>query len=276
MDRISNSQKEIRVGTSGYSYEDWRNVFYPPYLPKGKFLEFYARFFNTVEINSTYYAIPSQQTMLNITQKTPSDFAFIVKTNKETTHGRTNNKEAVEKLVRALAPMIEAGKFHGFLAQFPYSFKNTEENRRYLLQTRKLVAEFPLFVEFRHRSWAIPPVYEFLRANAIGYVNVDEPRLPGLLPAQSIATTEVGYVRFHGRNKQNWWEGDNTSRYDYEYSQQELESWLANITNIVQRTYRTYIFFNNHPRGQAIKNATQMVRILNEQHSLFWGEENPK
>lgn len=265
----NNIQIDIRIGTSGYSYEDWRNVFYPAHLPKGKFLDFYAQFFNAVEINSTYYAIPSRETVLKISKKTPLDFAFIVKTNKETTHIRKENAQAIAQLLKALQPMIEMQKFHGFLAQFPYSFKNTEENRRYILQTKALLADHPLFVEFRHKSWAIPPVYSFLRENQIGYVNVDEPALPGLLPPQGIATTELGYVRFHGRNKENWWEGDNTSRYDYEYSEEELRSWLGNIGQLLKNTYRTYIFFNNHPRGQAIKNTRQMLKIINEQLSLL-------
>ncbi len=269
MNSFNRTRMDVRVGTSGYSYEDWRDVFYPQNLPKGKFLDYYAQYFNAVEINSTYYAIPSVQTIYHMTRKTPPDFAFIVKTNKETTHVRQQNEQAVVQLLEALKPMIEAKKFHGFLAQFPYSFKNTEANRRYLLKTRELVLDYPLFVEFRHKSWAIPPLYEFLRQNEIGYVNVDEPNLPGLLPPQNIATTKLGYIRFHGRNAQNWWEGDNTSRYDYEYSEEELKSWLGNISQLVQKTYRTYIFFNNHPRGQAIKNARQMLNLLENQLSIF-------
>ena len=269
MNSLSNIQIDIRVGTSGYSYEDWRQVFYPPNLPKGKFLDFYAQFFNAVEINSTYYAIPSKQTVYYMARKTPPDFSFIVKTNKETTHVRRENEEVIAQLIEALKPMIDMQKFHGFLAQFPYSFKNNEANRRYLIQTRELLKDFPLFVEFRHRSWATEALYEFLREHQISYVNVDEPNLPNLLPPQGIATTQLGYVRFHGRNAKNWWEGDNTSRYDYEYSEKELRDWLPHIHQLVQNTYRTYIFFNNHPRGQAIKNARQMLQILTEQLSIF-------
>ena len=272
MNSFDNNHIDIRIGTSGYSYEDWREVFYPPHLPKGKFLDFYAQFFNTVEINSTYYAIPSAQTIYYMARKVPPDFAFIVKTNKETTHVRQQNEEAVAQLLNAVKPMIEMQKFYGFLAQFPYSFKNNEANRRYLLQTRELIGDYPLFVEFRHKSWATPPLYDFLRRNEIGYVNVDEPTLPGLLPPQSIATTDYGYVRFHGRNAEHWWEGDNTTRYDYEYNEDELRAWLGHIERLTRRTHRTYIFFNNHPRGQAIKNARQMLNLLKNQLGIFPGE----
>ena len=98
--------------------------------------------------------------------------------------------------------------------------------------------------------------------NQLGYVNVDEPALKGLLPPQDITTTDIGYLRFHGRNEQDWWNGTNVTRYDYEYAPDELKEWLTNISNVLKKTYKTYIFFNNHPTGKAIKNAQQMMEIL--------------
>ncbi len=260
---------EVKLGTSGYSYEDWRNHFYPVHLAKNNFLEFYAQFFNAVEINSTYYAIPNPFTIKRMVEKTPKNFCFVVKTNQETTHRRQENEKVIKQLVESLKPMIESGKFHGFLAQFPYSFKNNEANRKYLLQTRELLKDFPLFVEFRHISWVKPAVYQFLEANNISYVNVDEPQLPGLLPPQAVTTTELGYVRFHGRNAKDWWDGEGAARYDYLYTQKELQEWMANIAQLLQKTYRTYIFFNNHPKGQAVKNAKQMLELIQNQLNIF-------
>ncbi len=260
---------EIKIGTSGYSYEDWRNHFYPPELPKSKFLAFYSQFFNTVEINSTYYAIPNIQTVQRMVQKSPPGFCFIFKAHQETTHRRQENETVVKQLIEAVQPAVDSGKFHGFLAQFPYSFKNNEANRHYLVETRRLFKDFPLFVEFRNIGWATEPVYNFLREHDIGYVNVDEPQLPGLLPPQAIATTKQAYVRFHGRNAENWWEGKGSARYDYLYNEAELKEWLPNITSLVKKTQRTYVFFNNHPRGQAIKNAQQMLQLLADQLNLF-------
>jgi uncharacterized protein YecE (DUF72 family) len=259
---------EIRVGTSGYSYEDWRNVFYPPQMPKSRFLEFYAQYFNAVEINSTYYAVPSPFTVERLVQKTPSEFCFVVKAHQEITHKRQEYLPVATKMLEALQPMIEARKFHGILAQFPYSFKNTEANRRYLLQLREVFGNFPLFVEFRHISWARKPLYAFLKENQIGYVNVDEPALQGLLPPQAVATTPFAYVRFHGRNAEHWWDGDVVSRYDYEYTEAELKEWLPNIAQLVQNSRRTYLFFNNHPKAQAIRNARQMLALLKDQLSF--------
>ncbi len=260
---------ELKIGTSGYSYDDWRNHFYPPNLAKSSFLEFYAQFFNAVEINSTYYVIPNQYTTRRLVEKTPDNFCFIVKTHQETTHRRQENESAIKQLLEALKPMIASGKFQGFLAQFPYSFKNNEANRKYLLQTRQLLKDFPLFVEFRHISWVVPAMFTFLKENNISFVNVDEPQLPGLLPPSAIVTTQLGYIRFHGRNAKDWWDGQGSARYDYLYSKEELLEWMSNISHLLQKTYRTYIFFNNHPRGQAIKNAKQMLELIQNQLNIF-------
>ena len=262
MDRISDQGDRYFVGTSGYHYEDWRNVFYPHDLPSNKMLDFYSQQFKTVELNATYYKIPNYKTFVNLADKTPADFHFIVKTNQETTHRRQENKKSLEKLADSVRPLVDTGKFHGYLAQFPYSFKNSEQNRKYLVQTKKIIGSYALFVEFRNYTWLKPQIQDFLKQNDIGYVNVDQPKIKGLLPAQDIATSGIGYIRWHGRNEKDWWEGQGMARYDYEYSEDELKEWLTNISNILRKTFKTYIFFNNHPTGNAVKNAKQMIEIL--------------
>ncbi len=254
--------EKIKIGTSGYSYEDWRGLFYPQDLPKSRMLEYYCRSFAVVEVNSSYYFIPSSKTAQRMAEKTPSDFEFIFKTNQETTHVRSEDGPAVKNLLENLSPLKEAGKLSGLLAQFPFSFKNSQNNRGYLFRLREAVGDVPLFVEFRHDSWNKPPVSEFLKANNIGYVNVDEPQLAGLLPPQDIVTTSASYVRFHGRNEEQWWKGQGSERYDYLYSEDELRQWITNIRSILRRSAKTYIFFNNHPRGQAVTNAKQMEAII--------------
>jgi len=258
----------VKLGTSGFSYQDWRNHFYPPEIPKSRMLPFYCRYFQTVEINSSYYAIPSLKTIRALLEKTPDHFEFIFKTNRETTHVRKENRQAMLQLITALQPLSETGKLKGLLAQFPYSFKNKEKNRRYLAETKKYAATLPLFVEFRHASWNTPQLVDFLKEHDVGYVNVDEPQIPGLLPPQAIVTTDTGYIRFHGRNAADWWSGKGSARYDYSYSREELKGWLTNISQILQKTYKTYIFFNNHPRGQAIRNVQDMSTLLNDQLQL--------
>lgn len=259
-----------RVGTSGYSYDDWKGPFYPRDLPKNRMLEFYAGHFSCSEINATYYAIPGTQVFERLVLKVPDDFDFIVKVNRETTHIRKENETALKALTASILPLREAGCFKGFLAQFPYSFRNTEANRRYLSETRRFCDDLPLFAEFRHQSWNKPALHNFLKSLDIGYVNVDEPELDGLLPAESVVTADTAYIRFHGRNKKKWWDGKGMARYDYNYNEEELRGWLTNISTILKKAYKTYIFFNNHPNGQAVRNAKQMITILEEaQKDLF-------
>ena len=256
---------EIKVGTSGFSYDDWRGVFYPQEISRADMLAYYCRHFQTVEINATYYAIPDHKTFERMVLKTPPDFEFIVKTDRETTHDRNDKGNALQKLLQALTPMIESGKLKGLLAQFPYSCKNNEVNRAHLARTKNIAGDIPLFVEFRNYTWNSEPIVDFLKANAIGYVNTDEPALKGLLPPQAHVTSDAGYIRFHGRNKKDWWDGKGSARYNYEYSPEELREWLTRISRILHKTYKSYIFFNNHPQGKAVKNARQMMEILEKE-----------
>jgi uncharacterized protein YecE (DUF72 family) len=268
MSATNKVQNQIMIGTSGYYYEDWKNVFYPSDLQKNNMLNYYSNHFNIVEINATYYTIPGTNTFASMVKRTPADFLFVLKTNRETTHRRIENKTAFSQLSESVKPLIEANKFVGYLAQFPYSFKNSETNRKYLIKTKEYAGEHTLFVEFRNDTWIKPQVIEFLKSIDISYVNVDQPQLKGLLPPQDIVTNDRGYIRFHGRNKNDWWDSQGSARYDYEYEEEELKEWLTNISNILRKTYKTYIFFNNHPNGQAIKNAKQMIEILKSKSLL--------
>jgi uncharacterized protein YecE (DUF72 family) len=253
---------KVQIGTSGYSYEDWRAVFYPTDLPKGKMLNFYAEHFKCVEINSTYYGIPNFSVFHHMCQKTPEDFEFIVKFNQETTHKRSRDPEPITKLIEACKPLVEGKKFSGLLAQFPYSFKNIEENRSYIIWLKEKCGDYPVFLEFRNWTWNRPELADFLSRNQLHYVNVDEPPLRGLLKPQEIVTGDTAYVRFHGRNSTDWWQGTNQTRYNYLYSEAELESWMITISRILKKAYKTYIFFNNHPQGKAIQNAKMMIELI--------------
>jgi uncharacterized protein YecE (DUF72 family) len=257
------SETKVRVGTSGYSYDDWKGHFYPENIAKTQMLDYYAQHFDTVEINSTYYGIPKPSVCEKWAEKTQQDFQFIIKTNRETTHERQNYVEAMRDLREAVEPLINAKKFSGFLAQFPYSFKNTPQNREYLLKTKDLIGTNPLFVELRNWTWNQLETMSFLKENEIGYVNVDEPRLRGLLPPQHNVTSKMAYIRFHGRNARDWWQGTNVTRYDYLYTKGELEEWKARITNILQISHTLYILFNNHPHAKAVVNA-MMIREMME------------
>ena len=120
-------------------------------------------------------------------------------------------------------------------------------------------------VEFRHRSWLRPEVEGVLRENQLGYCTVDEPDLPGLMPPVAKVTGKIAYVRFHGRNREKWWQSRNSSeRYDYLYSTEELAAWLPKIQQLKSTSEKTFIFFNNCHMGQAARNALQLQEMLGQ------------
>lgn len=252
---------EIRIGTSGYSFEDWRGNFYPARIAKGKMLDHYQAYFNTVEINSTYYRIPHPAVMFNIAKKTGPDFEFIIKANQNLTHQRKQIEAPAKEFLESIQPVVDRGQLKGILAQFPWSFKYSTNNLAYLGTCRELLKPHKLFVEFRHDSWMRRDTYEAMKEADIGYVSVDGPRLQGLLPPEMIALGDSAYIRLHGRNSDHWWGGGNL-RYDYLYNETELQEWKEKIDRMKGKIKKTYIFFNNCHLGQAVRNARQMMRML--------------
>jgi uncharacterized protein YecE (DUF72 family) len=287
----------ILVGTSGYSFADWVGPFYPPGTRSADFLSYYSRHFDVVEVNSTYYGIPQPRVLEQMERKTPPGFRFVVKLNQAMTHQGSRDAALYRDFLAVLEPLKRAQKYDGLLAQFPWGFKRTDENRRHLLGLRALLPEEPLFVEFRHDSWLTPQLEPSLRAHRIGYCAVDEPQLQGLLPPVTMVTSEDAYVRFHGRNARNWWGGSGErpgrpddrgelalanpagpapskrsdrpprsgDRYDYDYSEAELKEWLGRIAGLAEQARRTYLFFNNCHAGQAARNAKLMQELLRQQ-----------
>jgi uncharacterized protein YecE (DUF72 family) len=251
----------VRIGTSGFSFPDWDGAFYPRGLPSGRRLEFYARYFPTVEINSTYYGIPEPRTFRLLLEKSPGDFDFVVKAHQSMTHEEATPPESYDQLLRAVEPVRAADRLEGILAQFPWRFRRTPEAERHLLDMRARLDGLPLFAEFRHDSWAREEVFDFLTGHGIGYCCVDEPALEGLVPPVARLTTEVAYVRFHGRNAKNWWGGEG-DRYDYDYRPEELAEWHRKIRELAERAKKTYVFFNNCHAGQAARNARLMMDMM--------------
>src|SRR5688572_28381480 len=154
------------------------------------------------------------------------------------------------------------------LAQFPWAFRRTAENRRFLAALRRSFEQEPMFVEFRHDSWNTPALEPSLREHRIGYCAVDEPRLDGLMPPVALRTTEDGYIRFHGRNASTWWARDGALRYDYDYRRIELEEWVGKVRALADRARRIYLFFNYCHAGQAARSAKLMQDLL-RQHQLL-------
>jgi uncharacterized protein YecE (DUF72 family) len=252
----------VRVGTSGYSFDDWRGTFYPEKIEKTKMLDYYVGHFDTVEINSTYYGIPHPRVFEAMAKKTPEGFDFMVKAHQSLTHKRDQLEQETPKYLEAIKPLIESGKFRGVLAQFPWSFPCVPIHLDHLRKCRESLGDLSLFIEFRHSSWIRQSTFDLLRSLEIGYVSVDEPQLDKMIEPLAVATTAVGYVRFHGRNSKDWYSGSGSERYNYSYSMDELTEWVEKIRRLQKDTEVIYLFFNNCHLGQAVFNAKQIMEIL--------------
>ena len=260
--------RRVLIGTSGYSFADWVGPFYPPGTRPGDFLAFYARHFPVVEVNSTYYRVPPPHVLEQMERKTPAGFRFVVKVNQALTHERSLQEPLLRDFRAALEPLKAAGKYDGLLAQFPWGFQRSRENESHLAALRESLAGEPLFVEFRHDSWASPGLAEWLRGHALGFCAVDEPPLPGLMPPLALLTGEDAYVRFHGRNARTWWASGRGGgdRYDYDYRPEELQEWVRKVGELAEKARRTYLFFNNCHAGQAARSAKLMQELLRQQN----------
>ncbi len=252
---------EIRIGTSGFSFEDWRGPFYPRELAKNKLLEYYAQVFHTVEINSTYYGIPHPKVAESMVSRTPATFDFMVKTHASFTHSRDTSLSQREAFSAAIRPFVEANRLSGILAQFPFSFKYNSENLDYLLRECETLPQSKLYLEFRHDSWYQRPVYYRLAEAGANWVSVDLPQLAHMPKPYALCTNETAYVRLHGRNEESWY-GGGDQRYDYGYSPEEMEEWRQKIAKLKPKAKKVYVFFNNCYRGQAVKNAKELIHLF--------------
>ena len=253
----------IYLGTSGFSYDDWVGNFYPVGIPKREWLTYYAREFNACEINSTFYALLKPSSLKAMAEKTGDGFLFSIKANQKMTHQWEDNAPIFEAFCQVLEPIISTRKLGCILAQFPYSFKFNRRNWDYLGLFRERLGELPLVIEFRNAQWIRSEVFNWFRQQDLGFCCVDEPQLPHLLPPLAQVTSKIGYIRFHGRNSAKWWQHEHAyERYDYSYTSQELSEWLPKIQKLDSLAEKTFIFANNHWRGQAVSTIRQLRVML--------------
>ena len=264
----------IKIGTSGFSFDDWKGVVYPSQLKKGDWLRYYEKElgFPILEINFTYYTLPSPRSLEGMSRKTSESFQFVVKAFKgmtheikdTATHTFINNRDTFDKFLFSLKPLSDEGKLGCVLAQFPYSFYPRAENIAYLKRFKDLMGAIPLTVEFRNKSWLKKSTLQFLKDHLMGYCVVDEPKLPQLMPFYPETTSKIGYFRFHGRNPR-WFKVPAAVRYDYLYSEKELKEFISPVKMIASKSDKVFIFFNNCHAGSAAKNATMFIRMIQEE-----------
>jgi uncharacterized protein YecE (DUF72 family) len=256
---------KILVGTSGFSYHEWKDVFYPRDLHPADFLAFYCREFNTVELNFSYYRIPTPAQCRQMLKKSSHRVEFVIKAFKGLTHEITDQSLPVllPQFKESIEPFSQSSTLGAILLQFPQSFHYTPRSRVYLQSLIEGFHPMSVCVEFRQREWLKDSVYATLKELNAGFVCVDEPPLRGLLPPVAVATANIGYIRFHGQNCSKWYTGDSKERYDYLYSEEELKEWLPKVNTLAKQTEKLFIVFNNHKKAQAVTNAKMMMGLLN-------------
>ncbi len=271
---------QIRIGTAGWSYKDWEGIFYPPQVQRRKLhpLEYLAHFFDVVEINTSFYGhIKPELAKLWVRKVAPvnPNFVFTAKLHRSFTHSPLAvmeptsaasikpNDEDEAKAREGLDALASEGKLGALLIQFPVSFKNTSLNREYLETLLRQFIEYPRVVEVRHDSWDNPETLATLARGDVAFCNIDQPRLGKSLEPTEHVTSKLGYVRLHGRNYKEWFNSDNRNdRYNYLYSEMELENWKDKIETVASKAETTYVITNNHYEARAGANALELKSML--------------
>ena len=237
---------EYYIGTSGWHYDHWKGLFYPEKLAKPKWLEFYAQHFTTVELNNSFYRLPSETAFVNWRELSPKGFVFAVKVSRFITHmKRLKNVEEPLQNFLSRADFLQ-DKLGPLLYQLPPNMKRNDETLEAFLSM--LPCQYHHVLEFRHESWIDDGVFEVLRRHNVGLCVFDMPDFTCPL----VATADFAYVRFHG----------SAGLYASCYSDEELSSWAKRIAKLETNLNTVYIYFNNDAEGYAVKNAKTISQML--------------
>lgn len=249
----------IRIGTSGWSYKEWENVFYPS--SKTPKLTFYSGIFNTVEVDSTFYSNPTKRLVFGWIHNTPKDFEFAIKLPQEITHKKGLDLRAgaevnLLEFLDLIEPLRNAGKLGPLLIQLPPSFgankKNKLEEFLEALPSKEGRDSYRFAIEFRNKSWLKQKdsVNQLLQRHNVARTVVDEP----LLPVDLTPTADFSFIRWHGRGERPW--------YDYRYTDQEIADWAEKLEPQTKKTGRVYGYFNNHFHGYAVENSLEFIKKM--------------
>jgi len=263
--------ENIYFGVAGWSYEDWRGIVYPDERSKDfDELTYISQYFDAIELNNTFYRPPSKYMSKAWIRKTlyNADFKFTAKLWKKFTHENEEiTPQDISVFKEGINPLVEENKLGALLVQFPWSFKYNSKSMGVLNNIIKEFKEYPLVMEFRHNSWLLKEALNFLEENNVGFCNIDQPVIGASIKPTAYNTSEIGYIRLHGRNYKDWFreEAGRDNRYNYLYSNEELQEWVDKVRKIKERTKEIYVIANNHYRGQAVVNALQMKSMYHNQ-----------
>lgn len=270
----------IRIGTAGWSYKDWEGIFYPPGMRQRKThpVEYLARFFDTAEINTSFYG-PLKPELVKLWCRRVAavnpEFLFTAKLYRAFTHSPLSIMEPTSaasirptdedeiKTREGLDALANEGKLGALLIQFPISFKNTSLNREYLERLCRQFIEYPCVVEVRDSSWDNPDTLAAFAHKNVAFCNIDQPLLGKSLGPTEYVTAPTAYVRLHGRNYDQWFDSDNRNdRYNYLYSEKEIVGWKQRIINVAEKAQTTYVITNNHFESKAGVNAIELKAMI--------------
>jgi uncharacterized protein YecE (DUF72 family) len=228
-------------------------------------LPLYAKEFPVTELNYTWYQMPRAEAIERQRALVPPSFRFSAKLTRTLTHEIADTwKDEVRKYREGIAPLTAAGQLLAVLLQFSAGFDRSLKHRAYLGALLDELHDLPLAVEFRSISWADDKVFGELERRRVALVTADKPELSHLFPTLDVVTNpDLFYVRFHGRNKAGWQSGTMAHQFDYDYSDDELASWVNDrLRRILGSAQTGALFFNNHVRGQAPRNARRLLQLL--------------
>jgi uncharacterized protein YecE (DUF72 family) len=253
----------IRVGPAGWSYPDWRGNVYPRKLGRSfQPLPFLAKHFDIVEVNTSFYRIPDplQTGDWAVQVQDFPRFRFAVKLFQGFTHTQKASLVDERAFHKALEPLARLGRLSAVLVQWPWSLRESADNRKVLMEVLSRFSAYPLAVEFRHRTWGRKDLLAMLRERGIAFCNIDQPALTQCMSSQNAITSDLVYFRFHGRNAASWFrEGTGRDeRYNYLYSRDELKPWVQAVRESASPSREVVVILNNHYKGQAVTNAFQI------------------
>jgi len=269
-DSSSEDTNEILIGMGGWELPSFNRVFYPAKPEKGfRKLEYFSRFFDLVEVNSTFYntslsAAQAQRWLQDVAEN--RKFVFTVKLYRGFTHTFDATQNDAFAVHRLLDPLRDAEKFGGLVIQFPSSFNKTSERQVHLMKLRTIFPEDQLFLDLRHISWNKESFYQFCRENGFHLINIDLPRLPGHMPLNSLTWDGVAYFRMMGRNAQAWSHPKSSDRYLYNYSEEEVNDIIQRIKEANAR--KTYVVFHNDRQAYSLVNGRQIEHVLQPEKRL--------
>lgn len=269
---------KYHIGTAGWSYKDWVPSFYPKNQSAGfDWLQFYSHYFNCVEVNSTYYAYIGPKVVEGWIRKISDsdDFLFTIKLHQDFTHKKDFDQQKIKVVSYNLDTLAKAERLGGLLIQFPYSFSFDNSTADYIRKLKDIFQTFNCFVEVRHKSWLKKEALEMFKKLNLTYCTIDQPQIGEAIPFEPIITNNKAYLRFHGRNVKAWLKSINnfgkqqsyteqSERYKYLYSPGELVEIDQKIKSIQEKVKEIYVIMNNHPQGDAIANAFELIHLLEE------------